>query len=78
MAIRFTPQGCKVETTYVICPNGTYTEQVVLSVDPASLLALAVEESAGRAVADRVANLPRGSSRVRATRYGFELVERRP
>ena len=76
MTVRFTTQGCKVETTCVICPNGTYTEQVVLSVDPASQLALAVEERAGYAPEART-ELPRGQTRVRATRYGFELVERR-
>ena len=82
MTVRFTPQGCKVETTCVICPNGTYTESVVLSVDPASQLALAVEERSGTSygrtegpAVDRPENLPR--ARVRATRYGFELVERR-
>jgi len=78
MTVRITRQGCKVETTCVIQPNGQYREEIILSVDPASMLALSVEESAGQAVADRVVSLPKGSSRVRATRYGFELVERRP
>jgi hypothetical protein len=50
MTVRFTPQGCKVETTCIIQPNGQYTEQIVLSVDPASRLSLAVEESAGRPI----------------------------
>lgn len=72
MATKITAQGCKVETTCIICPNGTYTEDVVLSVDPASTLALAVEESAGRPIPQR--GLPRGSSRLRATRHGFVLV----
>jgi hypothetical protein len=76
MAIRFTPQGCKVETTCTIQPNGTYTEKVVLSVDPASQLALEVEESAGQPVGSRVT--VGKQMRVRATRHGFELVERRP
>jgi hypothetical protein len=77
MTVRFTSQGCRVETTCIIQPNGTYTEAVTLSVDPASALALEVEESAGQAVAARVASLPaRGTSRVRATKYGFELVPR--
>lgn len=75
MAIRFTPQGCKVETTCTIQHNGTYTEQVELSVDPSSALALAVEESAGQAIGPRIP--PKGSSRVRATRHGFELVSER-
>jgi hypothetical protein len=44
MVIRVTKQGCKVETTYVIQPNGQYREEITLSVDPASSLALAVEE----------------------------------
>jgi len=76
MTIRFTPQGCRVETTCTIQPNGTYTERVTLSVDPASQLALEVEESAGQAIGPRTP--ARGLMRVRATRYGFELVERRP
>ena len=54
MTVRFTSQGCKVVTTCVIQPNGTYTEHVQLSVDPASALSLEVEESAGRQVAQRV------------------------
>ncbi len=74
MTIRFTQQGCKVETTCTICPNGTYTESVVLSVDPASQLALETEENAGRAIGTRVTE---GKvMRVRATRHGFELVQR--
>ena len=44
MTVRITRQGCRVETTCTIQPNGTYTERVVLSVDPASLLSLAIEE----------------------------------
>jgi hypothetical protein len=76
MTIRFTPQGCKVETTCVIQPNGTYTESVTLSVDPASLLSLVIEEHASRAPVPRDELPARGSSRVRATRHGFELVER--
>jgi hypothetical protein len=77
MVIRFTPQGCKVDTAYIIQPNNTYREEIVLSVDPASQLALAVEESAGQAIGPRVAEI-RSGRRVRATRFGFELVERRP
>jgi hypothetical protein len=77
MTIRFTAQGCRVETVCTIQPLGTYTEEITLSVDPASALALEVEESAGREVAARVAALPaRGTSRVRATKHGFELVPR--
>jgi hypothetical protein len=76
MTVRFTAQGCRVETTCTIQPNGTYTESVVLSVDPASALSLEVEEGAGRPVAQR-SELPRGSSRIRATRHGFELVPER-
>jgi hypothetical protein len=78
VSVRFTPQGCKVETTCIIQPNGTYTEKVVLSVDPASMLALEIEEHATVSLAERVATLPkRGSTRVRATRHGFELVPER-
>jgi len=77
MAVRFTSQGCKVETTCTIQPNGTYTEHVTLSVDPASALSLDIEESAGQAIAARTEQLPpRGSARLRATRHGFELVQR--
>jgi hypothetical protein len=47
MTVRITRQGCKVETTYTIQPNHTYTEDIVLSVDPAHHLSLAVEERAG-------------------------------
>jgi len=74
MTVRFTPQGCKVETICTIQPNGTYTESITLSVDPTYPLSLLIEEQAGRPVPQLPA---RGSSRVRATRYGFELVERR-
>ena len=44
MTVRITRQGCKVETTYIIQPNHTYTEDIVLSVDPAHHLSLVVEE----------------------------------
>jgi hypothetical protein len=43
VTIRFTHQGCRVETTCIIQPNGTYTENVTLSVCPASALSLATE-----------------------------------
>lgn len=76
MTIRFTPQGCKVETTCVIQSNGQYTEHVELSVDPASTLSLAIEERAGKPVGER-AVVAQAEGRMRATRYGFELVERR-
>jgi hypothetical protein len=77
MTVRFTSQGCKVETTCTIQPNGTYTESVTLSVDPASALSLEIEESAGQAIAARTEQLPpKGSARLRATRHGFELVQR--
>lgn len=46
MAVRFTRQGCKVETTYTIQPNGTFTEEIVLSVDPTSKLSVLIEERA--------------------------------
>jgi hypothetical protein len=75
MAVRFTPQGCKVEVTNVIQPNGQWREEITLSVDPASQLALAVEESAGKSIAQRA--LPLGSSRIRSTKYGFELIPER-
>ncbi len=76
MTVRFTPQCCKVETTCVICPNGRYTENVTLSVDPASMLAIETEENAGRPVASRSTEGKVTNTRVRATRYGFELVAR--
>jgi hypothetical protein len=50
VTVRITRQGCKVETIYVIQPNNTYTENIVLSVDPAHHLSLAVEERAGRSL----------------------------
>lgn len=46
MTKRITRQGCTVETTCTIQTNGTYTESVVLSVDPTSKLSLAIEERA--------------------------------
>jgi hypothetical protein len=75
MSVRFTKEGCKVETTCTIQPNGTYHESVVLSVDPASQLALTVEEHATVSLPPRLPT--RGSSRVRSTRHGFELVPER-
>jgi hypothetical protein len=50
MTVRITRQGCKVETTYIIQPNHTYTEDIVLSVDPAHHLSLVVEARAGRSL----------------------------
>jgi hypothetical protein len=77
VTVRFTPQGCKVETTCIIQPNGTYTEEITLSVDPGSQLSLMVEERAAREIAPRAGLPPKGSSRVRSTRHGFELVPER-
>jgi hypothetical protein len=81
MTVRFTQQGCKVETTCTIQPNGTYTESIELSVDPASQLSLEVEENSGRNVndvRDKWREVPeRGRSRVRSTKYGFELLPER-
>lgn len=76
MTVRFTPQGCKVETTCTIQPNGQYTESIELSVDPASQLSLVIEEHATREVAARATTLPQRGS-FRSTKFGFELVERR-
>jgi len=75
MTVRFTKEGCRVETTCVIQPNGTYTESIELSVDPASQLSLVVEEGASRAHSPRAGLPVRGSTRVRSTKHGFELVE---
>jgi hypothetical protein len=75
VTIRFTPQGCKVKTTCTIQPNGQYTESVTLSVDPASELSLVTEESAGKSVGARPIE-PKTVTRLRATRHGFELIER--
>ncbi len=72
MTERFTRQGCKVTTTFDLHnPSGSYTEHVTLEcVTP---LELAPEESPGVAIPQR------GRGRVRATKFGFELVEdRRP
>jgi hypothetical protein len=77
VTVRFTSQGCKVEVTNVIQPNGQWREEIILSVDPASQLALAVEESAGHSIAQRAAPSSASTSRVRATKYGFELVPER-
>lgn len=77
MTVRYTPQGCKVETIYEIQPNGQYWEHLTLSVDPASQLALAIEERAGQAVGPAPTLPKRGSSRVRSTKHGFELVPER-
>jgi hypothetical protein len=75
MAVKLTAQGCRVETACIIQPNGTYTENVTLSVCPASALSLITEENYGRTVGER-AVVARAEGRVRATRYGFELVPR--
>lgn len=48
MTVNFTRQGCKVETTYAIQPNGAVHEHITLSTDPASALSLAVEERSQR------------------------------
>jgi hypothetical protein len=53
MPTYYTRQGCKVETTYVIQPNGDYREEITLSTDPAGALALAIEERAGKAIGTR-------------------------
>ena len=75
MTVRFTSQGCKVESICTILPLGRYDEEIILSVDPASALALAVEESAGQPVGER-AVIAQAGMRVRATKFGFELVPR--
>ena len=72
MTVRITRQGCKVETTCVIQPNGQYREEITLSVGADEALALAIDEPPAPALPRRV------SARVRSTKYGFELVERRP
>jgi hypothetical protein len=81
MTIRFTAQGCRVETVCTIQPLGTYTEEITLSVDPASQLSLEVEENSGQNVSDvrdKWREVPeRGRSRVRATKYGFALIPER-
>jgi hypothetical protein len=73
MPTRFTHLNCKVETTFTENSNGTLHESVTLSVDPTCPLSLLIEEQAGRPIPQLPA---RGSSRVRATRYGFEVVSR--
>jgi hypothetical protein len=74
MPVRFTHLNCKVETTFTQHPDGALSEHVTLSVDPSCPLSLMIEEQAGRPVPQLPA---KGSSRVRATKFGFELVERR-
>ena len=76
MTVRFTPQGCKVEKTFGIMLNGVVHEKIVLSVDPASMLAIETEENAGKSIGERTKDA-KAQMRVRATKYGFELVERR-
>jgi hypothetical protein len=76
MVVRFTSQGCKVDITCTIQTNGTYTESIELSVDPASQLSLVIEEHATREVVARATTLPQRGS-FRSTKFGFELVERR-
>jgi hypothetical protein len=68
MTERFTRQGCKVTTTFDLHhPNGSYTEHVTLEcVTP---LDLVTEESPGLSLPQR--------GRVRATKFGFELVPER-
>ena len=77
MTVRFTPQGCKVVKTFSIMENGGVHEKIELSVDPASQLSLVIEESASRMPATPVelqGGIPKGSTRVRSTKFGFELV----
>jgi len=74
MPTRFTHLNCKVETTFTEIEGGALHESVTLSVDASCPLSLALEEQAGRPIPQ----LPvRGTTRVRATKHGFELVERR-
>ena len=73
MPTRFTHLNCKVETTFTEIEGGALHESVTLSVDASCPLSLAIEEQAGRPVPQLPA---RGSSRVRATRYGFEVVSK--
>lgn len=70
MTIRYTAQGCKVETRYIIHPNYTQRTEITLSVDPADAISFEVEE--------RPATVVPARRRVRSTKYGFELYERRP
>jgi hypothetical protein len=84
VTVRFTAQGCKVETSFeILAPDSKWREHetVTLSVDPASRLSLSVEENAGQNiqdVRDKWREVPeRARSRVRATKYGFELMEER-
>jgi hypothetical protein len=76
VTVRFTREGCNVETVHTIQPNGTYSTEITLSVDPASQLSLVIEEHATREVVARATTLPQRGS-FRSTKFGFELVERR-
>jgi hypothetical protein len=72
MTVRFTPQGCKVEKTFTITGDGAVHERITLSVEPGSELSLMVEDRSNRPYTPP---RPLGSStRVRSTRFGFELV----
>ena len=72
MTVRFTPQGCRVEKTFSVAEGGIVHEHITLSVDPASELSLLVEDHSNRPYIPPAA--PRGSTRVRTTKFGFELV----
>ncbi len=78
MTVRYSPQGCKIETTFTILtengtPTGMVHEHLTLSVDPASALTLALDECKGKSLP--VPQEPR-NMRMRATKFGFELVPR--
>lgn len=50
MTVHYMRSGCKVETKFTLQPSGAVHEEITLSVDPTSQLALAVEESPGKVV----------------------------
>jgi hypothetical protein len=73
MTVRYTPQGCRVETRYIIHPNYTQRMDITLSVDPANEISFATEEKTGQVIGQRTTE---GKVRVRSTKHGFELYER--
>jgi hypothetical protein len=72
VTVRFTHLNCKVETTFTLLVDAALNEHITLSVDPTCPLSLMIEESVSFPP-----SLPkRGTTRVRATKHGFEIYDR--
>jgi hypothetical protein len=48
MTVRYTRLGCRVETTFVVCPNNSVQEHIVLSTEPQ--LSIEPDEGVGRSL----------------------------